>query len=517
MTRLPALTALLGIALISSSVFALGNSGQSVTDDEAKRAGLKIAWQSHLVVDPYTAGFSDMYQYVGPNTFVIKYELKYADYTQVISEMDSDENGYPIGVAVANQRAKRRMEQLKRLSFDVEMKRVEQPVPSEIRLYAVNSSGITQCVDGKTGRTLWKTLVGRRNRPTWVSANERYVVVINGIDVFCLDTAKGKKIWTRQCNGAPSSKPIVSDRHAFVAMSSGRIQMFPLNPKRPNSQIISPGNITTELLSTPNSICWVNNLGQLNFVDKNGFQDGIKFRLETDAKFVSTPAFLFGKAVGKKGNPHKIFVGDTKGDLFCMNESGSKVHWEFPAGVAIQSSPIAFGGKVYVNSDDDSLYQIDAETGIPDWQLRGMKNVISASKTRVYAVTNTGRLLILNKENGSRIASLATERMTYKFSNHQTDRIFIGNKDGSFQCLHEVANVAPLLHIPVATRKAGAELKDEVIDRGDMPAKEATDTPKKTDDPFGDDPFGAGGGGAGGAGGGGGDAGGDIDDPFGGL
>jgi len=49
---------------------------------------------------------------------------------------------------------------------------------------------------------------------------------------------------------------------------------------------------------------------------------------------------------------------------------GGKLRWRYQTGYSVQSSPAVVNGVVYVGSDSDSVYALNASNGILRWQYR---------------------------------------------------------------------------------------------------------------------------------------------------
>ena len=105
------------------------------------------------------------------------------------------------------------------------------------------------------------------------------------------------------------------------------------------------------------------------------------------------------------------------------------------------------------------------------------------------------RLIVLNKDNGSRIATFATEELDLTFTNLHSDRIFIGTRRGRLQCVHELANYWPQLHVGAEAPNAkapkakpvGAPAAQPKPDNADpFGAPDKGNQGKAEKDPFGD-------------------------------
>ena len=74
---------------------------------------------------------------------------------------------------------------------------------------------------------------------------------------------------------------------------------------------------------------------------------------------------------------------------------------------------------------------------------------LAASRDRVYATDKIGRIRVLNAKTGVQLDTIPTESLPIKFTNTETDRLFLGTKTGMLLCLYEPEFTEPLLrHIP---------------------------------------------------------------------
>ena len=71
---------------------------------------------------------------------------------------------------------------------------------------------------------------------------------------------------------------------------------------------------------------------------------------------------------------------------------------------------------------------------------------VAASKTRVYATDDTGRLLVLNAASGARLDAMPIEGISTVLANSDTDRIYLVSEGGLIQCLREAEQTEPLMH-----------------------------------------------------------------------
>ncbi len=65
-----------------------------------------------------------------------------------------------------------------------------------------------------------------------------------------------------------------------------------------------------------------------------------------------------------------VYVGSEDNNVYCLNAStGSKI-WQSPTGYWVTSSPAVADGNVYVGSEDYNIYCLNATTGAKEWSYQ---------------------------------------------------------------------------------------------------------------------------------------------------
>ena len=164
---------------------------------------------------------------------------------------------------------------------------------------------------------------------------------------------------------------------------------------------------------------------------------------------------------------------------------------------------LVYGDTVFAITTDCNLFAIDGELGQERWSVSGMSQVVGASLSRIYCMNRTSGLVVLDRQTGSRLGTLATYSLDLPYMNQETDRILLANSRGMVQCLREISQEFPLIHIglskqedkPVTIPKKPAKTEDSkpadapvdpfgVETKSD--AKPAVKPEKNPDDPFGE-------------------------------
>ncbi|MCX6637181.1 MAG: PQQ-like beta-propeller repeat protein, partial [Acidobacteria bacterium] len=339
----------------------------------------------------------------------------------------------------------------------------------------------------------------------------------------------GDLLYETVVDGAPGAGPALSAKRAYVPTVTGLVLAYRLQPlvdplqelgkvkkdltpeekakldeeRRQNirlrQEFIPPLScqsfgrtlvqpLVTRETSGEEYAAWPTDRGFLNIgrIDRQA-EDAIslKYRLETAAPIVCRPAYLppDPKVTGDSG---LIFVGSRDGFLHAVQEKTGESLWRFSTGEPIAQSPAVVGDRVYVCTQLGGMYCLEAKTGKDLWWSPNLVQFVSASKGRVYAVDQIGRILVLNAQNGSRLDTIDAESVPIKLSNSDTDRLYLANDKGLIQCLHEVEQVEPLsygqdrkLAAETVEKPAVAQKKIETGEAKEKPAKKERVAPKE--------------------------------------
>ncbi len=368
----------------------------------------------------------------------------------------------------------------KSLPADDQLPIIDAHVVPEITLYATSQRGLVQALDAETGRTLWSSQIGAPNYSTTVpGANDDFVAVINGSQIYVLKANDGTVIWSRPALGAPGAGPALSDDLLFIPMLNGAIETYFIDtPKRPAAVFRSFGRAMTQPVVSATSVAWPTDRGNL-YVGNANVPD-MRFRVEAKDSIDAAPAFLA---------PNLIFASSRDGYVYCFTESRGTIYWRFTTGEPISQSPVALRDTVYAITDRGNLYAINVEDASERWVVGGMRYYLSGNERRLYCLDLSGNLVILDTKTGGRVGSLAAQTLNMPIMNVQTDRIFLGNWGGLIQCLREANSYFPVIHFgEVKKQKAPA-----VLQPGEKPAEPAEPGGEKPVDPFsaptGPDPF----------------------------
>ncbi len=112
-----------------------------------------------------------------------------------------------------------------------------------------------------------------------------------------------------------------------------------------------------------------------------------------------------------------VYVGSNDNKVYCLDAQNGNKKWEFETGNRINSSPLVSGGMVYIGSRDSKLYCLNAQSGSKHWEFKTGNRVnsspaISPDGTiyvgswdyKLYAINSDGTFK-WSYQTGSRIQS----------------------------------------------------------------------------------------------------------------
>ncbi len=476
-------------ALVSGAIApaaAVAQTGSALLPSSTtRRHGLETMWFTQIDLDAAQGRLAGLRQHVSTSKSETIFEIVDDGQVYLFSERDRNAFGEMVGVDGAQKKAD---EQLAKIVARLESEKstaappvVTKHILPEITFYATGERGVVHAIDGHTGKTRWSTTVGLSHYPTTApSANNDVVAVINGSTLYILRSDSGEIVWQKRVGGAPGCAPALSAEMVFVPMINGAVEQYNINePNRPVQVHRSFGHTFVQPVVSNEVVAWPTDKGNLYVGNANAA--GMRFRMEAKDAISSAPAFL---------KPGKIFAASLDGYLYCVDEKRGGVLWRFTTGEPISHSPVAFGDTVYVVTDNGHMYAVSANDPVEKWVATGIESYLAGNEKRLYAVDQSGNLVILDTNSGSRIGTISSLGLDLRFLNIATDRIIVGTTSGVLQCLRETDRRWPNLYVDADPPKKKASdapgQQTKPMDPGAEPAPAV--------DPFGDggaDPFGA--------------------------
>ncbi|MEZ5943815.1 MAG: PQQ-binding-like beta-propeller repeat protein [Planctomycetaceae bacterium] len=349
----------------------------------------------------------------------------------------------------------------------------------EQNVYLQSRSGLMTTFNVETGERRWSKLLGKPDRVGYpASTNDEQLLVSIGSNVISMDKMTGQELWKLRVPELPSASPEVDDNLAYVGTVDGSVYAFDLKRVRELHQESrlpewahiaqrwhrqAPGEITSSPISTGATV---------SFASKSGVVIGVNTR---DKK----PRFDFysdGQIVSPVGRSQDlIFVTDDNGRLFCINQDNGQLRWTYSTGTSIHEQPKAVGNQVFIITHRRGMECLSLASGNTIWAQPGITQFVGASDTRVYCSDVSGNLIIINRQDGSVLATLRMRKYSMRISNDRTDRIVLSTPGGLVVCLRETGAEFPAYHLYPNRQPILPEMFDEsaMADDTETPAAPA--------------------------------------------
>jgi outer membrane protein assembly factor BamB len=136
----------------------------------------------------------------------------------------------------------------------------------------------------------------------------------------------------------------------------------------------------------------------------------------------------------------KVYVGSDDNRTYALNATTGALVWNYTTGGAVDSSPAVADGKVYVGSDDNRTYALNATTGALVWNYTTGGAVDSSPAVVggiVYVGSHDNRTYALNASTGVQVWNYTTGNFI-RFSSPAVvgGIVYVGSLDGNVYALN---------------------------------------------------------------------------------
>jgi outer membrane protein assembly factor BamB len=188
--------------------------------------------------------------------------------------------------------------------------------------------------------------------------------------------------------------------------------------------------------------------GRLYFQKNNGelysvsaLSGRVRWRRRVEALSASAPAVAGGKVYAvANANGSGGIAGAGRARLVALDVRTGRTRWAKRLSAASESSPLAHAGRIYLGSQDGTVYAIDARTGRVYWRYRAgaaVKTGLAWSRGRVYFGDYGGRVTCLRARDGKVIWRSGTSGRSFGRAGNfyatpavAFGRVYAGNTDG---------------------------------------------------------------------------------------
>jgi outer membrane protein assembly factor BamB len=261
--------------------------------------------------------------------------------------------------------------------------------PETDRVYVLGLGCTFECLDGKTGKTIWEhsmleeygmlsTYGGRTNFPTVFED----MVIVSGVTTgwdqtappahrfIAMDKNTGAAIWTMTSRPRPEdttySTPVFSVLNGQAAMVFGAADgaIYAVQPRT--------GKVIWKYQASPRGM----NVAPL-------IENGIVYMGHGEQN--ETDRTVLGAVFA--------FDGNVSGDI-----AEDKLLWKVPKKTVSRSSPVRIGNRIFFVDDGAALFGVNAQTGAVELEKKLGRIMFGSpvvSEGKMYIAENTGRIWIL--------------------------------------------------------------------------------------------------------------------------
>jgi hypothetical protein len=253
-------------------------------------------------------------------------------------------------------------------------------------------------------------------------------------------------------------------------MLNGNLEVYSAqDPSLPASLYRGTGRCLVQPIITGRAVAWPTDRGTLYVAP--AYRQGLWYRVEGSHPVTAAPAY----------SNRTLYLPSANGFIYAIDELSGSIVWTYSTGEPLSQAPVAIDDVVYVVGDTGNLYCLSADLGQLRWSCSDVHQFLAHGSERLYCVGRSDNLLVLQPETGSLLTSSRERLPAFRFTNTQTDRIYVSTPSGLMQCFREASAEFPVMHV-------SAREDAETPASGGEATSPETETMNPTTEPI--DPFG---------------------------
>ncbi len=328
---------------------------------------------------------------------------------------------------------------------------VSSPSLLDSRVYFGSQDKHVYCLNARTGKFLWKFLTNGRIKSSPAIANGKIFIGPDDGNVYCLDAYTGQLIWSTYAGGPIEatfaaavvlrSSPIIMDNKVYVGSLDNNTYCLDLEKGNIIWTYQTYGYITSTPAASNGALYVLSqepDSGALYKLDKNTGDLIWKKEIPYQELFWGGTDLHASPTVAEG----KVFTSSNIKEYHAINTNTGQIEWTYRndyAGEFILCSPIYNEGRVFI-VDHFSIVCLDSETGKPIWSTYlGYELYVSPTyaDNKLYVVTDQRSVYVLNATNGEQLSVFRTISNTWSSPSIYEGRIYVGNNDWNLYCFAE--------------------------------------------------------------------------------
>lgn len=303
-------------------------------------------------------------------------------------------------------------------------------------LYVITRKSVLQSIDAETGRTNWVRVVGKSNRPSEAPAvNSKGIAIVNGSELYLINRENGETLWVKRLDVAPVSAVAMSENWIYVPSSDGIMSAYNIADPNHSWKFVAGTAINVVPVVTRDTLAFVTDYGRMFMAEKHTAK--ITRRFDANRSFSAPPTYW----------PPYIYAASMDGYMHAVHERSGVAIWRFSSGSPIMHAPVANENGVFVVTALGGLYCL-SQDGSDKWFTPGITQLLASAPGRVYAVDNLQRLVAIDQATGKPLAAISILDQKYRLTNMFNDRMYVATPEGLIQCLRDITQEEPIIHVP---------------------------------------------------------------------
>jgi len=348
---------------------------------------------------------------------------------------------------------------------------ISSPSVVDGKVYVGSNDKNIYCLDALSGRLLWNFTTGFRIKSSPAVVDGKVYIGPDDGYVYCLDAINGSLIWKTPAGGyIPAHFDAVSSLRSSPTVVGGRVyagsldtNLYCLNASSGNVTWIyeTAGYITSSPAVVDGAVYITSQeptSGALYKLDViNGsriWKLEIPYQLtdERGTDMHASPTVTYGM----------VFTSSNKFDYYGINASTGNIEWTYRAIFEnfLVGSVTYHDGKLFL-IDQFFIVCVDAKSGFPVWKS-WIGSELYASPAyadgKLYVATDRNAIYVLNATNGDRLSWFETGSKCWSSPTLCEGRLYIGHHDWNVYCLVDAS-------FPIISTSIVANLSRDTVDR----------------------------------------------------
>jgi outer membrane protein assembly factor BamB len=353
---------------------------------------------------------------------------------------------------------------------------VSSPSVADGRVYVGSQDKNIYCLDARCGRFIWNFTTGSRIKSS-PAVVDGYVYI--GPDdgyVYCLNAENGSFVWKKYAGGyIPAHFDAVTRLCSSPIVVGGRVYVGSLDT---NVYCLEArtGNITwtrkTEGYIT-SSPAVVDGAVYITSQEPNS---GALYKLYANNGSVIWKLEIPYQLTAERGTDMHasptvadgmVFISSNKDEYYGINATTGNIEWTYRTTRGTETGGFLVGSVTYHNGklfiiDQFFITCLDAKNGNPIWKswLGGEIYVSPAyADGKVYVASDRRAIYVLNATTGDKLSYFETGSNCWSSPTIYEGRLYVGNQDWNVYCLED---------FPVISAQIAVQLAKDEIEQGDF-------------------------------------------------